>query len=1250
MSKVNQIEKALKEIDATKFHKLIDSYLSRKYSYKIQSNGTKLAEDKPIKGTPDSFAILDNGKYVFMEYTTQKTYILNKFLNDLDKCFDESKTKISINNIEKVILACNSDINISDIDTLKNKCEEHSIDCTVFTNSMLSNDLNNSFSIIAKDFLNIEIETNQILDYDDFIKIYDSSKYTTSLNTSFKFREDEMEKFDKLLNSSHILFISGRAGVGKTKFALEECKKYADENQYIFQAILNRGVDLFDDIKSHFINGKYLILIDDINRVYQALEYIFNYYSDKISDNKIKIVATVRDYAKNTVLEKVPQAIIKEEIELKQFSEKEIKSIIQDEYKITNRTYLDKIVEVAQGNPRLALMSAKVAKEIDKSESIYDVTTIYHEYFKTVNKDISIYENNNLLTSIVIISFFRVVDKSHTEQMRLIESSFNISSSEFWIAVENLNNLELVDLYQNEVVKISDQILSMYLFYKIVFIDKKIDVYTILDNFFPQYKQRIIDALSPLSQTFNSSIIKKELQIPIDKLWDKYKNNEETLLVVMQMFWFLKQTDILVYINTKIDNIVEEEFELDSLNFWNKDNRDDSDKLLDILSLFSSDHNIIANAVELIVKYLKKEPLKLSQIITKLIKNYGYQNESYRYGYYKEKRLVDVLWKLTDNGKDILITKLFVRISSYLVKTEFEDNSFKGNQYTISFYKLAETDELKILRKSIFEKVFSLYQNQEYKYDVLKLIEEYPSGLSYRYGISEVELWDSEYILNFINSNFTKESHEECRRVQHFLDVLDIRNIDYDKEIREKFYHKDYSIEIILMSDNISIALENKDSKKRDWKVIDKILIERLSIFFKGYLFEDWKYLFNLCKRIDKNKGRDNYKLTSNLNKLFDILAKNNPQLYIQVVTEYLRLGNPISLNLNILNLIEILGKDEAYKLLNQYDYTHKDSLLFQFFMILPKEQITKNEVDELLSLYKSTEIVLYSNSLNYLENYLLIKPTILIEIINIVLDRSKDEEISYIGYICDMFNINSNIFKNLKIYFTDNIQLLKNIYLLCLENDKDHDYDNNALNKILTLDNSFIEEYINHIFNKESHINSYDITSDFSIIWNRDDYKEVILKLVDTLFNIGQNNVYVEGKSLKAFFEYQNNNDIKEKANNFIKELIQKYSQNEKYMIFIFELIVEYSDGRRKEFIECFLKYNQLFEMFDKLPLEPSYRSLEGSGVPKLEKEKEYFESLLDILSCIKLLEHKQKIKEIIQRKKDDIERYKKEDFMSDD
>jgi hypothetical protein len=97
MSKINQIQKSLQQIDPTNFHKLMDAYLVKKYSCRIISNGTKPGENKPTIGTPDSCLDLDNGHYIFAEYTTQKNDIANKFLKDLDKCFEGEKTGIHIN-------------------------------------------------------------------------------------------------------------------------------------------------------------------------------------------------------------------------------------------------------------------------------------------------------------------------------------------------------------------------------------------------------------------------------------------------------------------------------------------------------------------------------------------------------------------------------------------------------------------------------------------------------------------------------------------------------------------------------------------------------------------------------------------------------------------------------------------------------------------------------------------------------------------------------------------------------------------------------------------------------------------------------------------------------------------------------------------------------------------------------------------------------------------------------------------------
>ncbi len=63
-SKLNEVQQRLSEIDATRFHKLVDSYLSKKYNYSIHSTGTKTGEDKPRKGTPDTLITLDNGHYI----------------------------------------------------------------------------------------------------------------------------------------------------------------------------------------------------------------------------------------------------------------------------------------------------------------------------------------------------------------------------------------------------------------------------------------------------------------------------------------------------------------------------------------------------------------------------------------------------------------------------------------------------------------------------------------------------------------------------------------------------------------------------------------------------------------------------------------------------------------------------------------------------------------------------------------------------------------------------------------------------------------------------------------------------------------------------------------------------------------------------------------------------------------------------------------------------------------------------------
>jgi hypothetical protein len=71
--------------------------------------------------------------------------------------------------------------------------------------------------------------------------------------------------------------------------------------------------------------------------------------------------------------------------------------------------------------------------------------------------------------------------------MEQVYNVFDISKSQFWNIVKQLNILEIVDLYESEIAKISDQIISSYLFYEIVFKRKELSFDKFLDNFYVNY-------------------------------------------------------------------------------------------------------------------------------------------------------------------------------------------------------------------------------------------------------------------------------------------------------------------------------------------------------------------------------------------------------------------------------------------------------------------------------------------------------------------------------------------------------------------------------------------------------------------------------------------------------------------------------------------------------------------------------------------------------------------------------------------
>ncbi len=448
MSKLDQIQNELKSINQAKFQKLCDLYLYRVLDAKeIESKGSVVGKEKTRTGTPDTILTLQNDKKVFVEATTQSSGLLAKFSKDLDKCFEIKKTGIPLAKIEKIILACNTNLlSEEDKKTLRKQGKKKSCKVEFLELETLSFELLQKFQPLAKEFLDIDLDTGQILKPIDFIENYQRNKFATKIDNKFLFRENEKKKILKELKKQDLIILSGKAGVGKTKLALQCSNEFVKSNpNYRHFFITNKNnQDINENLKAYFgADGEYLIVVDDANHL--QLSLILQLLNEQTATRKIKFVLTVRDYALNQVRDKSKNYSFYE-IELQKFSDEEITKILEEGFGIRNGDFIDRIKRISKGNARLAVMAAMVVEEKKTLQSIDDASDLYDIYFDSINEDLKELGNKDLLKIAGIISFFRVLDKTNSEFFEKVAQQFGLTGDELWTGLEKLNDLEVVDL------------------------------------------------------------------------------------------------------------------------------------------------------------------------------------------------------------------------------------------------------------------------------------------------------------------------------------------------------------------------------------------------------------------------------------------------------------------------------------------------------------------------------------------------------------------------------------------------------------------------------------------------------------------------------------------------------------------------------------------------------------------------------------------------------------------------------------
>ena len=470
MSTYQAIENRLKSINGAVFQELCDSYLKLTNDNYIAFSriGSQVGKQKTRKGTPDSYFLLPNGNFIYVEITTDIS-TKNKLANDITACFDQKKTQISPSKIEEIILCINWVISPEEVNVLYTTLRGHSSNTKLRIISLqdLAIGLQFNYRQLAKEYLGIPIGTGQLISIDKFVKEYNSASgsIATPIDNQWVDRIELEQELNSLITDEDIIIITGPAGVGKTRLCIKCINYYltSNHNAQVF-CVSYKQHSLLDDLHYDF-NQKsdYIIFVDDANRV-DAISQLISFYKS-FTAGSLKLIFTVRDYAFNTVQMQLID-FGSSSLKVDKLTDEQIVKIISaDPFEIKHEIYSRKIVDISEGNPRLAIMASLLAKKEQRIEALSDVSELFESYFETFLRDDVDHRENINQQVLGIIAFFFAFPYKDKERSIVMLEKFGVNYSDFIDSIEQLERYELVEV-QYDYVKIPEQNLSIFFLQK----------------------------------------------------------------------------------------------------------------------------------------------------------------------------------------------------------------------------------------------------------------------------------------------------------------------------------------------------------------------------------------------------------------------------------------------------------------------------------------------------------------------------------------------------------------------------------------------------------------------------------------------------------------------------------------------------------------------------------------------------------------------------------------------------------------
>lgn len=1191
------------QLEGGAFQKLFDAYVYKKYKFKnIQTLGVQTGTDKPTKGTPDSYVETDNGKFILINYGSVSAQPANKIKNDIVSCFNSAKLELPEDKIEKIICGhCSSNIHIEQFNSIKDAIK--GVEIELIGIDTLSHDLALIYPHIAKDHLGIAIDTNQIFDVDDFVMAYDANGINAPINCEFLHRNDEINIICESIKNQTVTILTGPSGIGKTRLALEVCRKQNGDKVKVY-CIKSNGNLLYDDIKYYIDDpGRYLLFFDDANLV-ASLDNVLNTILTLSDKYEIKVLITVRDYAKERVINVVSKYSKPKIIEIGSLKDDEIKDILKNDLGILNSAYLDRITDISDGNIRLAFLAGIRAIEAGYP-AICNVEDIFKNYYGRIIEDTKLSKNDILM--LFFISVAGPVMGNENQLYNELKRQYGHEINEY-DTFEKLYSLELIDWFKKEIVKVSDQSLGNFIMYYVLFEKEWIAIERLIAIAFPHYRNKAVYVLRTLVEIFNSDELKKMVKDSIISAWNHAEIGQE--IEYLESFYTVDSDKALSIIKNRINQEESVAFDLRGFDIdGNKNNHYSVIKEIEILGGYKNTDSF-EDAVDLLMLYFTKRPDLIMDFYSVITKRFLYDKYSSKNKYNQEKCLIDKLWSATEEGKNYNNSILYLHIVKELLKIEITYTEQTRNSRSFRFVRMSIgfTKEIEGIRTRIWKSLSVLRKIAVYQGTVNAILKEvrYDSLInkdSAKYLESDFNAIFENIISNdnpdFYDAIIVNEFKEKAKRI----------NAAADERFMTAMKNPEFRLYKILGFEHLNGRTLIED---------DRIRKDRIAKEISLYKLDDYRKLCSSCRFLEKVLDeRDQLSLGTGLDYVFEIL-ENDRELYVNVITEYFNENAPFKLDgrRQISYLIDQIGYKSTLTLVNSKVFSKKSAWLSLIWECIGDEKITNQVVND----YKRFVLKYHDEdnpivpSVQMLYRYGEIDKELKTNAIEILAYR-PGLSADFLGY-----DYQDDTIEHILHVFREDIKALSSIYINAVEFGAHYDYDGKIFIKIFEHRHEIWNEYVSRI--KYSPIDFGNEHKIFELIWSGGEWHKCIdyafTELIDN--NIGLYRI----KFAKLLFEKSDNAIIQDTKKQWLFEELHKRSKEIEKCRSLIEVVATATPEWELEFIVEFLKDNIDIEDFKRLDLFPLFDSFSGSEVPYICDKISFLQSLKDCLKGFVYIDHR--------------------------